>query len=158
MGLLRIRFVKGTDLLSRIIAARGGETFPFVPTHCELALADGYLGAHLRGGVQLRPLDYDKGTFSGQLFIDVPCNSAKAEAFARSKIGTPYAWSVLINYAVPVYLKAPKYLICSSLTVEALIAGDAFRSAQLAAPSGSISPRTLLVVLSAMVPIAGLLP
>jgi hypothetical protein len=149
---MQVRFVKGTDVVSRLIAARQGEAYPFVPTHCELALVDGYLGAHFKGGVQLRSREYDKGTFSHELFVDVPCDTEKAESYARSKIGTPYAWSVLVDYLVPLYVKAPNYLICSSLTVDTLTVGGAFKS-RLAVPSGSVSPRTLLVVLSAIVSI-----
>jgi hypothetical protein len=155
---LRIRFVRYTGVGGRIIAAREGECYPFTPTHCELALADGYLGAHFSGGVALRPVGYDAGTFDKELFVDVPCDHAKAAAWARSMVGTPYAWSALISYALPVYLQSAGYLICSSLTAESLTVGGAFKSKHLAAPGAGISPRTLLVVLSAIVPILGTSP
>ena len=65
-------------------------------SHVEYKFADGYLGAHIDGGVLLRPFDYDpKCEF---LIARVDCSpevSARVEAAVRSEIGKPYDLTAL---------------------------------------------------------------
>lgn len=145
----RIRFVEDTAVSSRLIEAREDTTYPLIPSHTELVLPEGYLGALLSGGVQVRPVGYDRG-FSKELFVDVPCDAACAEAYARSKIGSRYDWVSILDFVVPLALHTPGSFICSALMVQTLTSGAAF-AGSLAKPAYLISPADLLLVLSGMV-------
>src|ERR1700761_2486913 len=59
--MIRIRFVASNDITSKLIRAQAGVAMPFTPSHCEALSQDGktYIGAHLDGGVEARPIDYD---------------------------------------------------------------------------------------------------
>lgn len=144
-----IRFVQGNEASSKLIVLREGSASPFTPSHVELKVATGYLGAMLQGGVAIRPVGYDKGTIAGEFFVTVPCDAAKVEAYARSKLGTPYDWKAIVDFVVPLGWNQPDDFICSSLMALALMVGGAF-AGSLCVPSWQISPRDLLLTLSAI--------
>ena len=52
---------------------QGGEAKPFTPSHAEAVSHDGksYIGAHLSGGIQARPVGYD-APFKAECFADIP--------------------------------------------------------------------------------------
>jgi len=152
---MKLRFVTGNDFVSRLILVREGPMASWikaVPSHVELVVAEGYLGAHDKGGVQIRPVGYDKSYLAAERFVDVALSGdgdAKAEAFARSKIGEPYDFAAIIDLAalVPLDLHEHEHCICSAFMTETLKAGGAF-SAPLALPSYLVSPSLLLFWLS----------
>jgi len=77
---------------------------------------EGYLGAHLDGGVQLRPFDYDKKCQF--LLAHVDCSpeiSAKVIEYARSQIGKPYDWTSLVGFMVHRDWRSPDSWFCSDL-------------------------------------------
>ena len=63
-------------------------------SHIEFVLpGEGYLGARLRGGVEVRPFNYCKTSF--EAFAHIPCDdetTARILQFARDQIGRPYDW------------------------------------------------------------------
>jgi hypothetical protein len=60
--MITLRFVTGSDLLSRLIRMQAGISMPFTPSHVEAFSPDGkfYIGAHFNGGVAARPTGYDR--------------------------------------------------------------------------------------------------
>ena len=149
---MRLRFRHCSDFLSGMIARHHGETHPFAPTHVDLVLDDGYLGAHDHG-IAFRPVGYDKVTLVHELFVDVPLpDEAAAQAFALSKVGCPYDWEAILDFVLPIELHEPRHLICSAFARLTLEAGGFFPY-PLAVPAHATSPRDLLFLLSACVDI-----
>lgn len=156
---MKLRFVTCSDPESALIRDREGATAPFVgftPSHVEMVVAEGYLGAHSDGGIQVRPAGYDKATLTHELVLELPADDAAAEKYARSKIGTPYDWGAIVdfvNFVVPADFHQRNHLICSAFMTLAARAGSAFPF-PLAIPAHQISPRDLLLAVSARVWIA----
>lgn len=150
---MRLRFVTCNDIASALIRDREGLLNPFTPSHVELVVAEGYLGAHDAGGVAIRPVGYDKAVLIHELFLAIPlepASEAAAEEFARAKIGASYDWEAIVDFVLPVEWHEKKHLICSAFATLALRAGGLLPG--LAAPSHAVSPRDLLLVLSAVYP------
>jgi len=64
-----LRFVTGNSFVS---AAIQRAEYGFWASHVEALMPDGtLLGAHIDGGVQARPRDYDKGQFTRELFVNI---------------------------------------------------------------------------------------
>lgn len=147
-GAVTLRFVQGSELTSKLIELRETIALPITPSHVELVVPEGYLGALLNGGVKVRPVGYDKGTYSQEAFIDVKCDVDAAIAYARSKVGRSYDWAAILDYIVPVNFNIPGDFICSALMTSTLISGKAIRA--IAAPTYLVSPRDLLLIVSAL--------
>lgn len=148
---MRLRFVTCNDPVSTAIRAREGQMarwVGFTPSHVELVVKEGYLGAHYDGGVQIRPVGYDASTLARELFVDVVVASEKtAEAFARGKIGTAYDWHAIVDYLLPTDFHEPGDFICSALVTGTLDKGGAFAH-PLALPWHLVSPSLLLFWIS----------
>lgn len=68
--MIRIRFVTGNDWISDGIRLYEHDGWA---THAEAVMPDGsLLGAHLKGGVEIRPAGYDKATMTRELIVDLP--------------------------------------------------------------------------------------
>jgi|GEM_PF-6417883 len=65
-------------------------------SHVDLVLPNGLLGAHLEGGVQLRPFGYANFTATERVYCEVP-NESVALAFAIAQIGKPYNGDALLD-------------------------------------------------------------
>jgi hypothetical protein len=156
---MKIRFVEGFhSLISWDIEARENLAIPLTPSHVEAVSQDGtsYIGAHLDGGIQARPLDYDKGTFAHDLIIDLGTdNDIAAFDYINSKIGTPYDWTSIADFVLPVNWHAQNHLICSAFMALAL-RRKLFFPFVLAAPAHMISPRDLLLMMSTRMHVPGL--
>jgi hypothetical protein len=156
---MKLRFVTCSDPESAAIRAREGAMAPwvkFTPSHVEMVVADGYLGAHADGGVAIRPVGYDKLTLTHELFLDIGGDDKAAELYARSKIGAPYDWGAIfdfVDFVLPIDLHEKGHLICSAFMTITGRKADAlpFRLARLA---HEISPADLLLVCSGRVAIA----
>jgi hypothetical protein len=158
--MITLRFVTGSDLLSRLIRMQAGISMPFTPSHVEALSPDGkfYIGAHFNGGVAARPTGYDRdqlmtladGSRSERL-INLPATDAQHaafHAFVQSKIGEPYDWKAIIGFVEPdVHRHEVDHIICSALMTAALRACGYF-PAPLTVPFHHISPRDLLLILS----------
>lgn len=157
---MRLRFVQGNEITSKLIIAQEKTAMPFTPSHVEAVMWDGsYLGAHFSGGVQKRPPDYDKGTFDHELFIDLPATPQQETAFREfleAHIGEPYDWPAIVGFLIPEHLHLPQHAICSALITLALRShGCEWFPYPLAAPAHLIDPRDLLLLLSARLKIPG---
>ena len=92
---LTLRFVQGTELSSQLIVAQEKTAMPFTPSHVEVRTPDGcfYLGSMLDGGVQKRPVGYDRGIVAHELLLPIdttPEQDAAAWAWGEKRIGEPY--------------------------------------------------------------------
>lgn len=165
--MIRLRFVTGSDLISRFIRTQGGLAMPFTPSHVEALSLDGltYVGAHIDGGILARPVGYDAdklltlpdGTKSERI-VSLPCTDeqeAAFYAFVHSKIGAAYDWKSIISFMAPdINLHDFAHIICSAFMAAALRAkGCEYFPWPLVVPFHHISPRDLLLILSTHVEI-----
>jgi hypothetical protein len=166
---MRLRFITCHDPLSWLIRDRGGQmvkAIGFTPSHVEMVVSEGYLGAHDDGGVQVRPVGYDAARLlllhdgnPAELFVDVPLSAAgdrAAETWARNLIGTPYDWGAVLGFLVPFNMNEHKHLICSAFMAATLKVGGAFKYPLARAPH-AIAPADLLFLLSGIMPIPQLI-
>lgn len=148
---MRLRFVTCNDAVSELIRYREGDMAKwvgFTPTHVEIAVPGGYLGAHYDGGVAIRPIGYDKAKLAHELFVDVTLpDEEDADKWARAKIGSPYDWKAILEFILDTPLHEHKALICSAFCTGALDAGGKFIY-PLAKAWHQISPSDLLFWLS----------
>jgi hypothetical protein len=148
---MRLRFVTCNDPVSDLIRAREGDMaacIGFTPSHAEVVVREGYLGAHYDGGVAIRSVGYDRATLLHELFVDVALpDEAAAEKWARKKIGATYDWRAILDYLLPENWHARGDFICSGYCTGALANGGAF-AFPLALPWHLVSPALLLFWLS----------
>jgi len=147
-----IRFVRSIGLASDGIVALEKTAMPFTPSHVEAVTPDGfYLGAHLSGGVQKRPKNYDAGKFSHELFLTLEgttdSRSAQFYNFLQVHIGEPYDWKAILGFLIPEHEHTLDHAICSALITLALRACEWFPF-PLAAPAHLVDPRDLLLMIS----------
>lgn len=158
--MIRIRFVTGNDWLSNAI--RFGERDGWA-THAEAVMPDGsLLGAHLAGGVQIRPAGYDKATMTREAIIELwlaPNNVFAVEDamtrtawdFLNAQVGKPYDTTAIAGLALDRDWRETDSWFCSELMTAALEACGYLP--RLAAADNHISPRDLLLVLSGRIAI-----
>lgn len=168
---IKLRFCRGSSLISSLIAAEEGVVMPFTPSHVEAVvpsggivtlysrfLPEGYLGAHMKGGVMLRPIGYDAPTMLHELILELDDSEKHATAFydfLSHHIGEPYDWKAIGNFADPLLNNHdPGRSICSALIALALRACE-WLPDRLAFPAHRISPSVLLLVLSGRMQIPG---
>lgn len=147
-----IRFVQGSSFESLAIIAQSKTAMPLTPSHVEALTPDGafYIGAHISGGVQKRPVGYDKAETVHELLLNLGATAnedAKFFAFLETKIGQPYDWRAILGFLLPAHEHILNHSICSALVTLALRACGWFE-APLAAPAHLISPRDLLLIIS----------
>ena len=150
---MKLRFVTCSDAESAAIRTREGGMAPwfgFTPSHVEMVVKEGYLGAHAQGGVAIRPVGYDQATLAHERIVDIGGDDAAAETYARSKIGTPYDWGAIfdfVDFVLPTEFHQKAHLICSAfMTITGRKASALpFR---LACRAHELSPRDLALVIS----------
>jgi hypothetical protein len=149
---MRIRFVTGHDFAS--LGIRVAEHDGWC-THVEAVMPDGtLLGAHFRGGVMARAADYDKGIATRQLIVSLDAahdEEDKFNAFLRSQVGKSYDLTALAGFALGRDWHKADSWFCSELIAAAL--EESGYIPHLASINSHISPRDLLLVLSACTPI-----
>lgn len=147
-----IRGVRSNDLASHVIAM---DEDGFWVTHVEALIQGKLVGALLNGGVQARPLGYDKETVEQELFITVPCTEPQKIAFEHgllSNIGLPYGLNVIAGLAEG-FLTGVAPLLSHGTICSGLVAGWLVRSGIIkSAPCGlQTTPRDVLNLLGALV-------
>lgn len=156
-----IRFVRGTAWESMAIAAQEKTAMPFTPSHVEAMSQDGksYIGAHMDGGVQARPVGYDKATVQNEVLLQLeatPDQDAAFFAFLTAHLGEPYDWRAILGFILPAHEHQTNHAICSALVTLALRApGCEWFRWRLAAPAHLVDPRDLLLMLSTHMQIPG---
>lgn len=155
-----LRFVQGSSLISQAIVAQSKTAMPFTPSHVETLSEDGltYIGAHISGGIQSRPVGYDKADTLHELLLPLAATPAQDRIFwdfMTSKIGEPYDWHAIIGFLIPAHEHTVNTAICSAVSALALRACGWFEH-PLATPAHLISPRDLLLIISGRMEVPGI--
>lgn len=154
-----IRFVEGAhSLISWDIEARENVAMPIIPSHVEALSRDGksYIGAHIDGGIAARPIGYDAATMKDELRLDLGTDGDDAAyAYMESKIGEPYDWKSIIDFLLPINWHEYNHVICSAFMTLTL-RKKLFFAWPVAAPAHMISPRDLLLMISARMEVPGI--
>jgi uncharacterized protein YycO len=123
--------------------------------HAEAVMPDGtLLGAHFSGGVQIRPKGYDAAIVKREEIVSLPCSDAVEQSFLdflKSQIGKPYDFEAIAALVIERNWRSPESWFCSELQTAAL--ERAGYLLPLAADVAKITPRDLLILLSARVPV-----
>jgi len=124
-------------------------------SHVEAVTSGGVIIAALSGkGVVELPLDYDK-TSTSQIFVDIPATDWQIrwwEKYLCSRIGRPYDWDAIAGLALHTGWRRKGGFICSMLQALALREAKVFPH-PLSEPAHEITPRDLLLMLSAQYPL-----
>lgn len=155
-----LRFVQGRSFISRAIVAQSKTAMPFTPSHVETVSEDGasYIGAHIEGGIQARPVGYDQADTLHELLLPLAATGEQDRVFwdfMVSKIGEPYDWHAIIGFILPRHEHTANTAICSAISALGLRKCEWFRW-PLAAPAHLISPRDLLLTISGQMEIPGI--
>jgi len=158
--MIRLRFMTGNDQLSKLIRFQAGISMPFTPSHVECLTPDGkdYIGQHIDGGMQARPVGYDANSTLAEKIVELPCSQVQEDAFyafMRAKIGDPYDWKSIISFAAPNFnFHSAETSICSAIqTLGLRTKGCEYFPMPLTVPAHHISPRDLMLILSSHVQI-----
>lgn len=138
---VQIRFVTTGDLISELIRLQTWSSW----SHVEFILDDGTtLGAHAKGGVLIRPIDYDKFTAEKRYSIDVGSFDVKKAImdYAHSQIGKPYDFSDIMGMLARRDWRKEDHWICSEL-VAACFEKGGFPLLHAGQMVNRISPRDL---------------
>jgi hypothetical protein len=143
---VRVRFVLGVDLVSRLIAWAGAGEF----SHVDAVLPDGQLfGARTdcNPGVQARPFGYAPAAIA--CVYDIPCSPEQREAFYKflwSQHGKSYDRLAIVAFIVNRNWRSPDKWFCSELIAAAL--EHAGIIAVLSGAVNKVAPSPLAVLLS----------
>jgi hypothetical protein len=154
--MIRLRFVSGKDAVSLGIRAQTKSDW----SHAEAVTPDGlYLGAHADGGVAARKPGYDAAYLAKDLLVDLPQTQAgQADAFyafLNRHIGEPYDFGAILDFVAPgIEAHEAAHAICSAFMTLGL-RQCAWLAAPLSEPAHRISPRDLLLMVSARIPVQG---
>lgn len=153
---ITLRFVQRKDLGGWLIMLREQTCMPFIPTHVECVTPAGmYLGERRDGGMRARDPSYDKGLFSQQAFVKLPCGPtvvASFYAYMSASLREPYDWKAILGFAVPWHAHLRNHAICSAKVLLGLRAANYFRW-PITVPAHLVSPRDLMMILSTHVEI-----
>jgi uncharacterized protein YycO len=125
--------------------------YGFWGTHCEALTHEGtYIGA-ISDGVKARPIGYDKGTFSQEIFLEVKATAEQEDifyAFVESQIGKPYdLWAILAYFYPSRDWQSFDAWYCSELLGTAL-AECGILPKEMAIKFSRVTPRDLLLLIS----------
>lgn len=136
MPQLRIRFINSNDLIGHGIDYVTNSLFD----HCEVITDEGYLGAHLSGGIQLRPFDYCVPTREMRYAFDISNDQAMLmKEYGDQAIGTKYDGLDILGLALHVRtLYDVHHQICSRFVVDYALAGGL--------PLGNVQPEYTYLV------------
>ncbi len=120
-----LRFISEGSILDGIIeVVEGGSMW----SHTEIIIPDGrYLGARIKGGVQIRPADYCK--VKREERYSIPVEDAQYEQimdFAHAQIGKPYDYEDIIGIAVQADWHNLNRWICSEFVAASAEAGGLY--------------------------------
>lgn len=151
-----LRFVDGHDMVAAGIRAA---EYGFWAIHTEALMPDGtLLGAHIEGGVEARPHDYDAGQYTKELYVSIPASPEMTDrfySFLRAQLGKPYDVDAIAAFVAGRDWQRPDAWFCSELQAAALAHCGWFANA-LATEFNKITPRDLLLIVSGRIAIEGL--
>lgn len=145
--MILIRFVQYSDLMGLAISAA---SYGHWATHVDVVMPSGeWVGAHVVGGVAVRPADYDRGSRLQQRFVALPCDewtAAKFYGFVEAQVGKPYDISAIAAFVTFRDWSHDDRWFCSELPAKGLMVCSLL--APVAAKLSKITPRDLLLILS----------
>lgn len=148
--MIQLRFVTGSDITSRAIADWQRDGWA---THVEAVLSDGsLLGAHLEGGVAIRPKGYDAATMTRELYVDLVASPAVTEAFydfMHAQVGKPYDVTAIAGLIAGRNWREDDSWICSELVTAGAEISDFIP--KLSSSVNHVTPRDDLLIFSALV-------
>ena len=112
-----VRLVLHNDLLSKGIIFRTNGEY----AHAEAITPQGtIIGSYAEGGVQERPLDYDKGNYEKELLLLLNATSEQSDKFyhylrAPEVLGEKYGFIDILGFASGLHIHIPHEVICSAL-------------------------------------------
>lgn len=140
---ITFRFIRGASLASELIEWKGDSEI----SHVEAVAPDGYLGALLNGGVQLRAFNYCKPSL--QILVTIPATDDQEAKFwqsLRSRIGEQYDRAGIAGIALGDNCAGPGTAFCSELQAQAIKdAGIIW----IAKDASKIDPETLRLLMTA---------
>lgn len=117
---IRLRFLQEADPGAHIIHFWTWSQI----NHVDIILPEGYLGARIIGGVQIRSFNYVKPIKEWFTHIDVtPEVEQKAIAWARLQIGKSYDWSAILGFGFKRDWHQDSSWNCSELAGEMFVQG-----------------------------------
>lgn len=137
---VRLRFVRGEGFLSEAICAVTWSKW----SHVEFWTPDGYLGAQVKGGIQVRPYDYCK--VKAEAFAHVMLTPEQADGlwkFAYSQIGKPYDIAAIFGFLFHRDWAHQGKWFCSEFATASFIIGAQFPILNVANHEYVISPGLL---------------
>lgn len=151
---IRLQFVCGSDIASRLIAWYGNGYGGY--SHVDAVLPDGsLLGARsdrVGGqppGVRIRPANYDKWVRRVVLGLSVSSTDAFTwEAWLRSQVGKPYDMPAIWGFLLGRKTEEKGQWICSALQAGALEAVGAMH--RLLVPPSQVTPDALCNIVCAL--------
>jgi hypothetical protein len=160
MTCITLRFCTDDSATSSLIKLQAGVCVPFTPVHVEALSRDGqhYIGQHLNGGMQARPIGYDKDE-SGRMdkLVPISCSQDEYNAFQQfceRHLGDVYDWRAIVSYIdLMDNMHTARASICSAIMTLALRAANIFPW-PLTVPAHHISPRDLFLIMSTHVEIS----
>ena len=121
--------------------------------HVEAVMPDssGYLGAHSDGGVQVRPIGYDRRLKPQELFVSLPATAEQEDgfySFLHVQLGSPYDMSIIKGFASGMLFgqrdwRKPGSWICSELQAAAMMPVGLIKS--IASKPSYVTPRDVLM-------------
>ena len=160
MATIRIRLVTSPSFVADSIrTAQLG--YPY--THAEAEVPGGYIGAHARGGVAMRPVGYDDAPGMVERFFALEVTDEQAASFhvyIAAQLGKPYDFAAIADFVGAVLAHhvsvqpegawlEPNAWFCSELIAAALIHAGIFPK-ELAAGARHVTPQNLAFALSVL--------
>lgn len=135
--MIRLRFVRHPGIFSTLVEYA---QFGFPQTHCEAilpeALAPKFLSAPgavisswYKGGTQIKPIGYDAGEVSHELFFDIKATKEQADAFYGfliDNLGKPYDALAIVAFAAGRDWQCPDSWFCGEYEAAGLVAAGLF--------------------------------
>jgi hypothetical protein len=156
---ITLRFCTDDSTTSALIKLQAGVCMPFTPVHVEALSRDGahYIGQHLNGGMQARPIGYDKDEPGRRdELVTISCSEDEYKQFhnyCEKHIGDSYDWKAIVSFIdLMDDIHTPRASICSAIMTLALRASNIFPW-PLTVPAHHISPRDLFLIMSTHVEI-----
>ncbi len=142
------QFVQGSGLASWAIRWKTDAEF----SHVNIRTPDNKLiGSLMKGGVQVRPLDYD--TWKKQVYVFVPVTEEQYHLFwedALADVGMKYDRAGIVGIALGTNLHNPKQSFCSEWGTRKVNQDSKARIVTIRKDPSKIDPDTLRLILSAI--------
>lgn len=138
--MIQLRFCRNKGIVSRLIRLITWSEY----SHVEFVTIDGYLGALVNGGVQVRSFFYAPHNEFVYRHIDcTPEQEKVALSYARSQVGKPYDITAILGIMMHRDWRSPKAWFCSELCFAACEAGGIQLLREI--PENRVTPQDIFI-------------